>query len=264
VPLQLYAHLWRHKLLCHAHRFDGPLLSDDGMLTMSTATVESERGRLITRYSLTVSPLFMPVHAYLAPLSLPQSSRRTDDDAHETFTRLLALAKTTIERDAELSDGLTRVALLVQRPISEAYLGAFDSLRWSPEDDMARTYVSVVYARALHHLQHTERDPGEFVANVRRLLVESRPALAQRLTAMEGLPPDFVGHLIVEAEARRGENPFFRERLQRAGELFNQHLDSESPWPSRQAHPLSAIGVDNLGSRTALPAHMALAMTVHD
>lgn len=251
-------------MLRSANRLNGQLLSDYGLLTMNTATVQSERDRLITRYSLTVSPLFAPVHAYLAPLSMPQSSRRTDDEAHETFSRLLALAKTTVERDTELSDGLTRVALLVQRPISEVYLGAFDSLRWSSEDDMARTYVSVVYARALHHLQHTERGPGEFVANVRRLLVEARPALAQRLTAMEGLPPDFVAHLIVEAEARRGENPFFRERLQRAAGLFEQHLDGESPWPPRQAHPLSALGVDNLSSRMALPAHMALAMTVHD
>lgn len=224
----------------------------------------TERGRLITRYSLTVSPLFVPVHTYLAPLSLPQSSRRTDEESHDTFTRLLTLTRKTMEGDVEVGDALTRVASLVQRPISESYLAAFDMLRWSPDDDMARTYVSVVYARALHHLQHTERGPGEFIANVRRLLVESRPALAQRLTALEGLHPDFVGHLVVEAEARRRENPFFRERLERAGEMFDRHRGDEPPWPRLQLHPLAVIGVDNLDSPTALPAHMALAMTVHD
>jgi hypothetical protein len=233
---------------------------------MANTLVPTERGRLITRYSLTTTPMYLQVHQYLAPLSLPQSPRRGDEEAHATFDRLLELASKTVDDDSEISSALARIAALLLRPIKDVYLDAFDQLRWSPYDDLARTFVCVVYARALHHLQHTPRDPGEFVANVRRLLVESRPAMGQRLATLEALAPDFVGHLVAEAEARRGENPFFRERLERAGELFDRHRGDEPSWVGAppKAHPLAVIAADHRASRVVLPACMAFVMTVHE
>ncbi|MFI8433222.1 hypothetical protein ACIGJO_05675 [Streptomyces sp. NPDC079020] len=230
---------------------------------MNTTNNESERGRLITRYSLTTSPLYQPVHAYLAPLSLPPSSAEMEDKAHDTFENLKTSVTHRMEKDAGLQEALRKIAGLPLGNVSDVYLAAFEDVR-QPDSDFTRTYVSVLYARALQHLgRDVERDKSTFLATAQRLFEDSRGTLSGTLSYLESLHPDFVGHLVLEAEARRGENPFFRARLERAAELFDRYGDGASGWLGAKDQPPTVMGVDNLQSSAALPAHMAMAMTLH-
>jgi hypothetical protein len=223
----------------------------------------SERERLITRYSLTTSPLYEPVHAYLAPLNLPPPTAEMEEEAHRTFEHLKISVTNRMAKDPELEAALNTIAALPQGTISDLYLAAFEDVR-QPDSDITRTYVSVLYARALQHLgRHVERDKSTFLATAQRLFEDSRATLAGTLAYLEALHPDFVGHLVLEAEARRAENPFFHKRLERAAELFDRYGDGEPDWLGTKAQPPTVMGVENLGSSAALPVHMAMAMTLH-
>ncbi|MFD9502399.1 hypothetical protein [Streptomyces sp. NPDC060035] len=135
---------------------------------MNTTSTASERGRLITRYSLTTSPLYEPVHAYLAPLNLPPPSAEKEEEAHCTFERLKASVTNRMEKDPGLQAALNTIAALPQGSISDSYPAAFEDIR-QPDSDFARAYVSVLYATALQHLgRHVERDRGTFLATAQR------------------------------------------------------------------------------------------------
>ncbi|MGW6788542.1 hypothetical protein [Streptomyces chartreusis] len=223
----------------------------------------SERDRLITRYALTTSPLYEAVHAYLAPLNLPPHSSEMEEEAHRTFDALKTSVTNRMAKDPELEAALNTIAALPQATISDFYRAAFEDVR-QPDSDITRTYVSVLYARALQHLgRDVERDKSTFLATAQRLFEDSRATLAGTLDYLNALHPDFVGHLVLEAEARRAENPFFQERLEHAAELFDRYGDGDPYWLGKRAQPPTVMGVENLESSAALPAHMAMAMTLH-
>ncbi|BFV61057.1 hypothetical protein KCMC57_up61610 [Kitasatospora sp. CMC57] len=225
-------------------------------------TRPSERGRLITRYSLTTSPLYPAVHGYLAPLGMPASPTTDEQEPDRFFGRMLSAVRRETRRYEPVAEALHTVAAFVERGPGEEYLTAFYRVR-PAEEDPALVYVSTVYARALFHLAR-QPDTETFPQNMRRLLSEPVPALARLRELLGALPEDFVGHLLAEAVARRGENPFFRERLDHARELFEQYSGPTVSWWTADARPLSVLGTGRLDNPAALPAHLALAMTLYE
>ncbi|WP_405020604.1 hypothetical protein OHV05_30855 [Kitasatospora sp. NBC_00070] len=221
-----------------------------------------ERGRLVTRYSLTTSPLYPAVHGYLAPLNLPASPTADEAEPDRFFGRILPAVRREVGRYGSVAEALHTVAAFVERGQSEEYLTAFFRIR-EAEEEPAAVYVSTVYARALFHLARTP-DTESFAPNMRRLLSEPVPALARLRSLLAAWPEDFLGHLVAEAAARRQENPFFRERLDHARELFEQYSGPTASWCGAEARPLSVIGPGRLDSPAALPAHLALAMTLYE
>ncbi|MGW1957572.1 hypothetical protein ACWCPI_33275 [Streptomyces sp. NPDC001920] len=186
-----------------------------------------------------------------------------EEEAHRTFEQLKTSVTNRMQKDPGLQAALETIAALPQATISDFYLAAFEDVR-QPDSDITRTYVSVLYARVLQHLgRHVERDRSTFLATAQRLFEDSRATLAGTLGYLEALHPDFVGHLVLEAEARRAENPFFQERLEHAAELFDRYGDGEADWMGTRAQPPTAMGAGNLGSSAALSARMAMAMTLH-
>lgn len=225
-------------------------------------TAPTERGRLITRYSLTTSPLYAEVNAYLSQLSLPPASPAEEDEPDRAFGGLLATVRREVDRYPGVGAALRSIAAYVQGGLSEAYVTAFHRVRTS-RDELALVYVSTVYARALCHLGY-EPDLDTFPQHMRRLLADPGPALAHLRTVLASCPEDFLGHMVAEAAARQGENPFFRQRLARGRELFEQYSGPAAAWLPPGAQTLEVIGPDRLDSPAALPAHMALAMTLHE
>ncbi|MDQ1031645.1 hypothetical protein QF035_009227 [Streptomyces umbrinus] len=228
----------------------------------AVTTPPYERGRLITRYSLTTSPLYPEVHNYLAPLNLPASSAADEQEPDHVFGRMLVAVRRECHRYEAVAEALRRVAAFTEDSLSEEYVTAFFRIR-STADDLVSTYVSTVYARALIHLGR-EPDTETFPQYIRGLLAQPVPALARLRAVLDACPEDFVGHMVAEAVARRGENPFFRERLDHAQVLFEQYSGPAASWQEPDAQSLSEIGTGRLDHPAALPAHMALVMTLYE
>lgn len=218
---------------------------------------------LSTRRSLLADPVSLQVHAWLRRIYVHPPKKLTTTVAHDVFPKMVAVLQSKIETNAKLRDALDSLATFIAAPVPQEYVAAFDNVK-RPGSTMLRTFISVVYGRALLILVDSQKDSDATVRELEAFL-DGSPEFIEKYSHTAGtLDRNFIGHLVTTAEIEAQLDPYMANALERSGALFPEIHRPAREHNNPFADAGSALHVLNESPKAwwRLPAGVAFAMTV--
>ncbi len=222
-----------------------------------------------TRRSMLAAPIHCTVHQLLAPLVVPLNDLRPAEEAQRDLARIIQEVEKLVQADANFKQALRSLADWAAGPLKPGYSELY--LRVGrPDSNALKTFISVTYARAVWALRNSHADSKFIFADTTQILQNSAAAVQRLREAMDRLGPNFISHLVTEAEIRVAEDPEFEKVMAEAAEAFRQlepkgkaaPTQVQTRAPSREAAGVIPLTGENLNQWWALPSLVALASTI--
>ncbi|WAS96589.1 hypothetical protein [Nannocystis punicea] len=236
--------------------------------SLSSQFSRSQMKRL--RNAQMLDPVSLHVYKWLVPITAPEvvfRYGRTEAEAHGTFRQIARMVEAVIHDDPRFTRLYDVLAEFASQPVSDLHLVIANHWRL-PGYTPVKSYLAVVYARALHVLRNGWFSLEESLPHVSSWLTGERVDLAiQHLQArLEELGPRFFSQLVLETECRAAEDPDFEDRLDRAILAFEEHAGpaGRALWSGPSAEQVSVLSSAEHRRGIGLFANIAFAFTLWD
>jgi hypothetical protein len=182
------------------------------------------------RYSMVSSPQQANVNLFLAPLIVTQKFPKTVRDARTEYLKILEATVSALSRDKALRAVYDAGTAWVSRAIAPNYLYLYNYFR-RPTQTPLRTFLAITYLRALRALiANDDSETTTVFAGLKPFLANASMVKAQADEPIQQYGPDFIGHLVVEAEARAHEDQEWAAALSNVEENFQTLEPQMSRW----------------------------------